>query len=138
MGLLRSNPYRYLSVIMRYSNYSVSRRFTRWCAGRADLSSRDIGCFPLPGHGGRMIVVFYRSDGRSFVVWGRTHVFSLCVLSRVGSFCRVVCGGLERQSGTRLRYLLAITNRCRALPWLPQSWCMFVLYRCNSRRGVWA
>ena len=26
-----------------------------------------------------------------------------------------------------LRYLLAITNRRRALPWLPQSGCMFVL-----------
>ena len=68
-----------------------------------------------------MIVGFYQSDGRGFVVWGRTRderhfpkctgsdCFFLCMLyvgwdrlDRMGSFCRdVVCGGLVRQSGTR-------------------------------------
>ena len=32
-----------------------------------------------------------------------------CVVSWVGSLCRVVCGGLERRLGTGLRYLLTIT-----------------------------
>ena len=54
-------------------SYSVSIRFTRWCVGRNRcLSSRYIGCFPPPGQGERMIVVFYRSDGRGFVDWGCT------------------------------------------------------------------
>ena len=35
--------------------------------------------------------------------------FPPCVVSWVESFCRHVCGGLERQSGTGLRYLLTIT-----------------------------
>ena len=63
-----------------------------------------------------MIVVFYRSDGRGFVVWRRTRdewhfpkctgsgCFFLRILYQVGwmrSFCRDVCGWLERQSGTR-------------------------------------
>ena len=55
------------------SSYSVSMRIARWCAGRDRcLSSRYIVCFPPPGQGERMIVVFYMSDGRGFVVWGRT------------------------------------------------------------------
>ena len=34
---------------------------------------------------------------------------------------------LRGNRGPYLRYFLAITNRCRALTWLPQSGCMFVL-----------
>ena len=133
-----------------FSHYLVSMRFARWCAGRDRcLSSRYIVCFSPPGQGGRMIVVFYRNDGRGFAVWGRTRetafpdvhklwlYFSPRVAGWMGSFCRNVCGGLERQSGTRFA-LPARHHRCRALPWLTQSWCMFVLYRCYSRRGVWA
>ena len=45
------------------SSYSVSMRFARWCAGRNRcLLSRCIVCFPPPGQGGRMVVVFHPSD----------------------------------------------------------------------------
>ena len=46
-----------------------------------------------------MVVVIYRSDGRGFVVWERTRFFPPCIVGWLGSFCRDVCGGLERQSG---------------------------------------
>ena len=57
-----------------------------------------------------MIVVFYRIDGRGFVVWGRTRdtaipdvhlYFPPCVGGWMGAFCKDACGGLERQSGSR-------------------------------------
>ena len=46
------------------SSCSVSMRFAQWCSGRHRcLLSRYIVCLPPPGQGGRIIVVFYRSDG---------------------------------------------------------------------------
>ena len=63
----------FLGKIVMWFNYSVSMVFARWCAGREQcLSFRYIVCFPPLGQGARMIVVFYRSDGRGFIVWGRT------------------------------------------------------------------
>ena len=76
--------------------------------------------------------------------------FPPCVVRWVRSFCRVVCDGLERQSGTGLRYLLAITlaptgsvNFCtvqvllssRGAGIVPLSHFL-VLYRYYYRRGA--
>ena len=72
LATLKSVPFSLDKNVM-CSRYSVSMRFARGCAGRGRcLSSRYIVLFPPPGQGGHMIVVFYRSDGRGFVVWGRT------------------------------------------------------------------
>ena len=106
------------------SNYSVSTRFAQWCAGRDRcLSSRYIAYFPPPGQGGQMVVIFYWSDRRGFVVWGRTRderlwlFFPPCFAGWMGSFCRDVCGGLGRQSGTMFE-LLARHHKLMSCPLL--------------------
>ena len=54
------------------SNRSVSVRLALKCVGK----DHSIVCFPPPGNGEWMTLLFYQSDGQGVVVWGRTRVFS--------------------------------------------------------------
>ena len=65
-----------------------------------------------------MVIIFYRSDGRGFVVWGRA-------CNDVGSFCRDACGGLGKQSGTRLA-LPARHNKSMSFPTLAPAELVYI------------
>ena len=106
------------------SNCSVSVRFAR-CAGR----NLWIVCFLPPGHGEHMIVLSYHRATDGVPSYGDARAFfPPCVVSWVGSFGRIVCGSLEKQSRTGLRYLLTIT--------LAPTGLVNVLYRCYPRRSA--